>query len=52
MSVYAFSAKDGSGQEIALSQYKGKVLMIVNTATKCGLTPRYTALQALYDTTL
>ncbi len=49
MTVYDFSAKDGAGQELSLAQYEGKVLMIVNTATKCGLTPQYTAPQALHE---
>lgn len=48
MSVYDFSAVDITGKEQALSDYKGKVLLIVNTASKCGLTPQYEGLEALY----
>ena len=47
--VYDFSAKRLSGEDVQLSQYKGKVLLIVNTASKCGFTPQYKGLQALYD---
>ena len=49
MSVYDFTVKDKKGNDVSLSEYKGKVLMIVNTATKCGLTPQYDALEALYE---
>jgi glutathione peroxidase len=47
-SVYDFTAKDIRGQEVSLSAFQGKVLLIVNTASKCGFTPQYEALQALY----
>lgn len=50
MSVYSYSVKDTYKNEISLSDYRGKVLLIVNTATKCGLTPQYAGLQKLYDT--
>lgn len=49
MSLYDIIVKDMKGQDVALSDYKGKVLLIVNTATGCGFTPQYTSLQALYD---
>lgn len=48
MSVYDFSVKNNKGENVSLSEYEGKVLLIVNTATKCGLTPQYDALEALY----
>lgn len=49
MSVYDFTVKDKKGNDVSLSEYKGKVLLIVNTATKCGLTPQYDALETLYE---
>ena len=48
-SIYDFKVKDMDGKEVSLSEYKGKVLLIVNTATKCGFTPQYEELQAIYD---
>ncbi len=49
MGVYDFTAKDNQKKEIKLSDYRGKVLLIVNTATGCGLTPQYKGLEALYE---
>lgn len=46
--VYDFSLKDKKGNEVSLEQYKGKVLLIVNTATGCGFTPQYEDLEAMY----
>lgn len=48
MNIYDFKANDYKGNEVSLSEYKGKVLLIVNTATKCGFTPQYTELEELY----
>ena len=47
--IYDFKVKDMEGNDVSLSQYKGKVLLIVNTATKCGFTPQYEELQKMYD---
>ncbi len=49
MSVYDFSATRLDGREESLSAYRGKVLLIVNTASQCGFTPQYAGLQALYE---
>jgi len=48
MSIYDFTVKDSKGNDVPLSNYKGKVLLIVNTATACGFTPQYKDLQDLY----
>lgn len=50
MSVYDFEAKRIDGKVISLNEYKGNVLLIVNTASKCGFTPQYDDLQSLYQT--
>ena len=49
MTIYDFQVKDAKGNLVNLSEYKGKTLLIVNTATGCGFTPQYKGLQALYD---
>lgn len=50
MSVYDFSAKTMLGKEKSLADYKGKVLLIVNTASECGFTPQLEGLQKLFET--
>ena len=47
--AYDFSAKNIDGEEQSLSAYRGKAMLIVNTASKCGFTPQYTGLQKLWD---
>ena len=47
--VYDFTVKSIDGKDVPLSSYKGKALLIVNTASECGYTPQYEGLQKLYD---
>lgn len=49
MNIYEFKAMDLKGREVALQEYAGKVMLIVNTATKCGFTPQYKELQELHE---
>ena len=49
MNIYDFKANDYLGNEVDLSIYKGQVVLIVNTATRCGFTPQYEGLEALYE---
>ena len=48
-SIYDFTLKDDAGKDVSLAEYKGKVLLIVNTATRCGFTPQYKDLEPLYQ---
>ena len=48
-SIYDFALKDINGKEVKLDQFRGKVALIVNTASKCGYTPQYEGLQKIYD---
>ena len=49
MSIYEYTIKSGKGEDVALSDFKGKVMMIVNTATGCGFTPQYEAIEKMYE---
>ncbi|PCI60883.1 MAG: glutathione peroxidase [Gammaproteobacteria bacterium] len=48
-SIHQFNVKNNLGEEVSLEQFKGKTLLIVNTASACGFTPQYQGLQALYE---
>ncbi|MBR1864560.1 MAG: glutathione peroxidase [Ruminococcus sp.] len=47
--IYDIKVKDAKGNDVSMADYKGKVLLIVNTATHCGFTPQYQGLQKLYE---
>lgn len=49
MNIYDFKVNDIKDQEVSLDNYKGKVILIINSATKCGFTPQYDELQDLYE---
>ena len=49
MTVHDFTVKTASGDDVSLGDYKGDVLLIVNTASKCGFTPQFEGLEALYQ---
>ena len=49
MNIYDFKVRSAKGVEVPMTDFKGKVLLIVNTATGCGFTPQYEGLQKLYD---
>ena len=48
MSIYDFTLTDGKGNDVSMEQFRGKVLLIVNTATGCGFTPQYEQLEEMY----
>lgn len=49
MNIYDFTVKMQNGEDVSLSSFQGKVLLVVNTATGCGFTPQYTELQEMYE---
>ena len=48
MKFYDFKARKMNGQEVSMNEYEGKVILVVNTASKCGLTPQFKELQEIY----
>lgn len=48
-SIYDYTVKDAQGKDINLGEYKGKVLLVINSATGCGFTPQYEGLEELYE---
>ncbi len=48
--IYQFTVLDGNGDSVSLGEYRGQVLLVVNTATQCGYTPQYADLQHIYET--
>ncbi|MBR1784925.1 MAG: glutathione peroxidase [Bacteroidales bacterium] len=48
--IYQFSVRDGEGNMVSLEQYRGQVLMVINTATECGYTPQYADIERIYET--
>ena len=49
MTIYDFTVKDTEGKDVSLEEFRGKVLLVVNTATGCGFTPQYEGLEKLYE---
>jgi glutathione peroxidase len=49
MNIYNYSVRNGAGENVSLEEYKGKVLLIMNSATECGFTPQYDEIQDLYE---
>ena len=49
MNIFDFTANDYKGNEVNLKQFEGKVILVVNTATRCGFTPQYDGLEKLYE---
>ena len=49
LSIYQFTVRTIEGKDRSLGEYRGKVLLVVNTASKCGFTPQYEGLEALYE---